>query len=161
MILDSVGLDLSTEKAGNRRRNHAYVESILNRSITKRAQGKRDRFVKKLKRVPTIFDPEESHLSAESKYLKSPISVPRKSPTKRVYQQDQFKLFEEQDKIKSFDDIDSTLTPQWYACQKYDDHVVIYHLETKMLNVPEVTGCVRVDQNLHAKLFYKDGHLYL
>ena len=111
--------------------------------------------------MPTIFDPEESHLSAESKYLKSPISVPRKSPTKRVYQQDQFKLFEEQDKIKSFDDIDSTLTPQWYACQKYDDHVVIYHLETKMLNVPEVTGCVRVDQNLHAKLFYKDGHLYL
>ena len=76
-ILDSVGLDLWTEKAGNRRRNHAYVESILNRSITKRAQEKRDRFVKKLKRVPTIFDPEESHLSAESKYLKSPLSVPR------------------------------------------------------------------------------------
>ena len=75
-ILDSVGLDLWTEKAGNRRRN-AYVERILNRSITKRAQGKRDRFVKKLKRVPTLFDPEESHLSAESKYLKSPVSVPR------------------------------------------------------------------------------------
>ena len=75
-ILDSVGLDLWTEKAGNRRRN-AYVERILNCSITKRAQGKRDRFVKKLKRVPTIFDPEESQLSAESKYLKSPVSVPR------------------------------------------------------------------------------------
>ena len=35
MILDSVGLDLSTEKAENRQRNHAYVESILNRIITK------------------------------------------------------------------------------------------------------------------------------
>ena len=99
--------------------------------------------------MPTIFDPEESHLSAESKYLKSPISVPRKSPTKRVYQQDQFKLFEEQDKIKSFDDIDSTLTPPGYTFQKYDDHVVFYHLETNVLNVPEVTDCMPVDRDLH------------
>ena len=43
----------------------------------------------------TIFDTEESHFSAESKHLKSPVSAPRKSPTKRVYQQNQFKLFEE------------------------------------------------------------------
>ena len=111
--------------------------------------------------MPTIFDPEESHLSAESKYLKSPISVPRKSPTKRVYQQDQFKLFEEQDKIKSFDDIDSTLTPPGYTFQKYDDHVVFYHLETNVLNVPEVTDCVRVDRDLHVKLFYKGSPLPL
>ena len=46
------------------------------------AQGKRYRLVKKLKPVPTIFDPEESHLSAESKHLKSLVSVLRKSPTK-------------------------------------------------------------------------------
>ena len=48
------------------------------------AQGKRYRLVKKLKPVPTIFDPEESHLSAESKHLKSPVSVPRN------YQQKEF-----------------------------------------------------------------------
>ena len=35
MILDSVGLDLWIEKARNRQRNYAYVESILNRIITK------------------------------------------------------------------------------------------------------------------------------
>ena len=35
-ILDNVGLDLSTDKAGNSRRNYAYVESILNRIITKK-----------------------------------------------------------------------------------------------------------------------------
>ena len=34
------------------------------------AQGKRYRLLKKIKPVPTIFGPEESHLSAESKYLK-------------------------------------------------------------------------------------------
>ena len=60
--------------------------------------------------MPTIFDIEQSNVSVESKHLKLPVSVPRKSPTKRVYQQDQLKLFEEQDKIKRFDDIHSTLT---------------------------------------------------
>ena len=107
-----------------------------------RAKGKRQRLIKKLNPVPTIFDPEESHLSTESKYLKWPVSVPRKSATKRVYQQNQFKLFEVQDKIKSFDNIDSTLTPSGYAFQKYEDHVVFYHLETNVLNVLEVTDCV-------------------
>ena len=42
MILDSVRLDLSTEKAGNRRRIHAYVESILNRIITKQGLKEND-----------------------------------------------------------------------------------------------------------------------
>ena len=123
-ILDSVGLDLSTKKAENRRRNHACRKHFERHYYKTGAKGKQYRLIKKLKPVPTIFDPEESHLSVESKYLKLPISVPRKSPTKRVYQQDQFKLFEEQDKIKSFDDIDSTLTPPGYTFQKYDDHVV-------------------------------------
>ena len=74
--------------------------------------------------MPTIFDLEESNLSAESKHLKLPVSVPRKSPTKRVYQQDQFKLFEEQDKIKSFDAVNSTLRPPEYTFQKYKNLVV-------------------------------------
>ena len=42
MILDNVGLDLWKEKAGNRRRNHAYVESILNRIITKQGLKEND-----------------------------------------------------------------------------------------------------------------------
>ena len=84
------------------------------------AQGKQYRLVKNLKLALISFDPEQSHSSGESKQLKSPVSVPRKSPMKRVYQQDQFKLFEEQDRIKSFDDIDSTV----YTFQKYDDHVI-------------------------------------
>ena len=42
MILDNVGLDLPTEKAGNRGRNHGYVESILNRIITKQGLKEND-----------------------------------------------------------------------------------------------------------------------
>ena len=125
------------------------------------AQRKRYGLVKKLNPVVTIFEPEESHLSTESKYLKSRVSVPRKSPTKRVYQQDQFKLSEEQDKIKSFDDIDSMLTLLGYTFHKCDDYVVFYHIETNVLNVPEVTDCARVDRDLHVKLFYKGSPLPL
>ena len=110
--------------------------------------------------MPTIFDLEESNLSAESKHLKLLVSVPRKSSTKRVYQQDQFKLFEEQDKIKSFDDINSKLTPPGYTFQKYDDLVVFYRLETA-LNVTEVTDCVRINRNLSVKSFYKGSPLPL
>ena len=108
--------------------------------------------------MPTIFDLEESNLSAESKHLKLPVSVPRNSPTKRVYQQDQFKLFQEQDKIKSFDDINSTLTTPGYTFQKYDDVVVFHHLET-VLDVTEITDCVRVDRDLNVKWFYKGSPL--
>ena len=60
----------------------------------------------------------------------------------------------EKDKIKSFDDIDSASTPLRYTFQKYDDHVIFYHLETNVLNVLEVTECVRV-------LFYKGSSLPL
>ena len=109
--------------------------------------------------MPTIFDLEESNLLVESKYLKLPVSVPRKSPTKR-YQQDQFRLFEEQDKIKSFDDINSTWTPPRYTFWKNDDLVVFYRLET-VLNVTEVIDCVRVDWDLNVKLFFKGSPLPL
>ena len=142
---------------------YIYVESIfLNRIIIKRGtEGKRRwRLAKKLKPMPTIFYLEESNLSVEFKHLKLPVSVPRKSPTKRVYQQDHFKLFEEQDKIKSFDDINSTWTPPRYTFWKNDDLVVFYRLET-VLNVTEVLDCVRVDWDLNVKLFFKGSPLYL
>ena len=110
--------------------------------------------------MPTIFDLEESNLSAESKHSKLPVSVPRKSLTKRVYQQDQLKLFEEQDKIKSFGAINSTLTPPEYTFQKYNNLVVFYCLET-VLNVTEVPDCVRVNRDHNVKLFYKGSPLPL
>ena len=110
--------------------------------------------------MPAIFDVEQSNLSVESKHLKLPVSVPRKSPTKTVDQQYQFKLFDEQDKIKSFDDINSTLTPPGYLFQIYDDLVVFYCLET-VLSVTEATYCVRVDRDLDVKLFYKGSFFFL
>ena len=53
------------------------------------------------------------------------------------------------------------MTPPGYTFQKYDDHVVFYCLETNVWNVPEVTACMRVDRDLHVKLFYKGSPLPL
>ena len=64
---------------------------------------------------------------------------------KIIYQQDQFKLFGKQEKVKSFYDIDSTLTPPGYTFQKYDNHDVFYRLSTDVLNAPEVTDCEQID----------------
>ena len=109
--------------------------------------------------MPTIFDLEESNLSVESKHLKLPVSVPRKSPTKRVYQQDQFKLFEEQDKIKRFHAINSTLTPPEYTFQKYNNLVAFYRLET-VLNVTEVRTVCELIETTMLSCFTR-VHLYL
>ena len=49
MILDSVGLDLWKEKSENRRRNHAYVESISNRIITKQGLKENNKDNKEVK----------------------------------------------------------------------------------------------------------------
>ena len=49
----------------------------------------------KLNPAPTIFDPEQSHLSAESKHLKSPVSDPKN------HQQKESKLFKEHESLKT------------------------------------------------------------
>ena len=47
------------------------------------------------------------------------------------------------------------LTPPGYTFMKIWRYAVFYHLETNVLNVPEVTDYVQVDRDLHVKLFYK------
>lgn len=80
-------------------------------------KGLRHRLVKESKPVPTIFDPNNNNnsnnasSSSSVSHLKAPVSLPRRSPKKRVFQKDQQHIFAEQDKINCFGDIDQTLTP--------------------------------------------------
>ena len=68
----------------------------------------RPRFISKLKPVPTIMVGEESEVVPN---MKHPVSVPRKSPSKRVYQADQYEDFLVGDRIESLNDIDDKVTP--------------------------------------------------
>ena len=114
----------------------------------------RDRLIRKLKPVPTILDPD-SNDSPEVARMKAPVSVPRKSPRKRLFQEDQYQKFLENDAISSYDDIDEKLTPTGYTLTRFDQHLVFYKLELNELSVPEVKECIRIDDELHVKLFYK------
>ena len=88
------------------------------------------------------------------------MSIPQKSLKKRIFQEEQLDEFLDYDIIKSFTDFD-TLTPSGYTFTKYDDHIVYYQMEINELSVPEVTGCIHVDRDLHVKLFFKGSPLPL
>lgn len=118
--------------------------------------GNRYRLVKSLKPVPTIFDPNINVPSSSSAaYHLSPVSVPRHSPRKRVYQEDQYQEFVKDDMIKEFGDINETLSPSGYLFNKSNDYVTFYKLAYNDMAVLEITECIKVDKELHVQLFLK------
>ena len=118
--------------------------------------NKHHRLNKNMKPVPTIFDPSNATIqSSSASHITSPVSVPRKSPRKRVFQEEQYETFFANDLIKEFNDINEDLSPLGYSFKQHDDHVIFYKLVDNEMSVPEVTECIRVDKELHVKLFYK------
>ena len=106
--------------------------------------NKRFRLIKTLKPVPTIFDPINPNFRNSSAcQVTSPVSVPRKSPRKRVYQEYQYQSFFADNVIKNFSDINENICPSGYLFQQYNSHML----------APEFTGCIQVDSELHVKLF--------
>ena len=65
------------------------------------------------------------------------------------------------DLINNFDDITESLAPDGFSFLKYDDHVIFYKLSHSTLSIPEVTECIRVNNEMHVKSFYKGSPLPL
>ena len=61
------------------------------------------------------------------------------------------------DVIKNFSDINESLCPIGYSFQQYDNGVLFFFfkLTNSHLLISEVTGCIQVDSELHAKLFHE------
>ena len=115
---------------------------------------KRCRLDMNMKPVPTIFDPS-SHASSSTSALKPPIRIPRKCPKKRNVFADEYVAFVNSDKILKFESNDYTLALPGYKIAKYEDHIVFYKIEHNELLIPQVTGCIRIDDKLHVKLYFK------
>ena len=107
-----------------------------------------------MKPVPTIFDPS-THASSSTSALKVPIRIPRKSPKKRNVFADEYLEFVNNDKIMKFESIDETLAPPGYTITKYEDNIVFYKIEHNELSIPQFAECIRNDDKLHVKLYYK------
>ena len=48
-----------------------------------------------------------------------------------------------------------------FQLKRYDTHAVFYALETNDLSLPKVTYCIRIDSDLHVKLFYAGAPIAL
>ena len=54
-----------------------------------------------------------------------------------------------------FESIDETLAPPVYTIAKYEGHIKFYEIEHNELSIPQVTECIRIDNKLHVKLYFK------
>ena len=130
------------------------IKNFEDKYYQKGEGNKRFRLIQTLKPVPTIFDPSNSNFQNSSDcQVTSPVSIPRKSPRKRVYQEYQYQSYIVDDVIKNFSEINERLCQSGYSFQQYDGRVVFFKLTNCHMLIAEVIGCVQVDSKLHVKLF--------
>ena len=123
--------------------------------LKKGEHEKRFRLIKTLKQIPTIY-PASTKTSSTYK-----VSLTRKSPKKRVFQEDQYDEFKRNNNIIGLESITESDCPQGYLYAKYEDHVVLHKIALNELHVPEVTACIRVDDKLYVKLFLRGSRVPL
>ena len=109
--------------------------------------------------VPTIYpanhNPQSSMLPSVS------CNIPRKAPRDRSIP-DEYVHFVQKDKMNDFYSLDQMCCPDGFTFQKFEDHVIYFHLEFSSTTfVPEVIKSIVIDTNLHVKLFYKGSPIPL
>ena len=107
-----------------------------------------------MKPVPTIFSDSQKCVP---KSLLPTVTKQSKPPTIRVLQEDELEKIQNKDKIDQFDQLDESLLTdleQGFSFMK-EVHVLFYNLEFNDASVPEVSACVRINQDLRVKLFFK------
>lgn len=119
--------------------------------------GKRLRLKKELNPVPTIIPETQKKVNPPSAIVDS-IIKPRKAPKFRPFQEDELEKFKKMDRIEKLDDINECMVKylgNGFILEKHDTFVIIYKLERNPSMVPEVTHCIKIDEELRVKLFYK------
>ena len=78
--------------------------------------------------------------------------MPRRSPRKRIYQDDQYQTFMNYDLINKLSDIEESLSLTVFLFKKNNDYVIFYKIEFSKNRAPEVTKCIKIDKELHVRL---------
>ena len=109
-----------------------------------------------MKPVPTMFDPKKViNKNSEISNVTLPICIPRRTPRKRLYQEDQYESCISKDSVKDSKCLNESFSHSGYTFRKNDDHVLFYKLEENEMSIPEVTNCIRIDSELHVQPFFK------
>ena len=85
----------------------------------------------------------------------SPVTVPRRSPRKRIYQDDQYQSFMNYDLINKLSDIEESISLAAFLFKKNNDYVTFYEIEFNEKRAPEVIECIKMDKELHESSFSK------
>ena len=102
------------------------------RTGKKGEQEKKSRLIKILKPIPTIY-PAFTKTSSTYK-----VALPRKSPKKRVFQEDQYDEFKRNNNIIGLESITESDCPHGYLFAKYENHVAFHKIVLNELCVPAV-----------------------
>ena len=126
-----------------------YIKHFKEKYYRKDKNDKRYRLTKTLKRVPTIFNPKiQTSQCSSSSHIISPVTVPRRSPRKRIYQDDQYQSFINYDLINKLSGIEESLSLAGFL-------FTLYKIEFSEKRALEVTECIIIDDELQVKLFFK------
>ena len=80
-----------------------------------------------MKPVPTIFDPKKViNKNSEINNVTSQICIPRRTPGKRLYQEDQYESFISKDSVKYSKCLNESFSPSGYTFRTNDDHILFY-----------------------------------
>ena len=131
------------------------IKHFEGKFLKKGEHEKRFRLIKTLKPIPRIY-PAPTKISSTSK-----VSLPRKSPTKRVFREDQYDEFKRNKNIIGSESITESDCPDGYLFPKYEDHVVFHKIVLNELHVSEVIACIRVDDKLHVRQFLRGSPVSL
>ena len=107
------------------------IKHFEGKFLKKGEHEKRFRLIKTLKPIPTIY-PASTKTSSTYK-----VSLPRKSPKKRVFQEDQYDQFKRNNNIIGLESITESGCPHSYLYAKYENHVVFQKIFLNELHVPQ------------------------
>ena len=117
---------------------------------------KRYRLTKTLKPVPTIFNPNiQTSQCSSSSHIISPVTVPRRSPRKRIYQDDQYQSFMNYDLINKLSDIEESPSLAGFLFKENSHYVTFYKIEVSEKRAPEVTECINIDKKFTCKALFQ------
>ena len=80
------------------------------------------------------------------------MTVPRRSPRKRIYQDDQYQSFMNYDLINKLSDIEDSLSLDGFLFKNND---TFYKIEFSEKRAPEAPEYNKIGKELHVKLFFK------
>ena len=76
------------------------------------------------------------------------------NPIPSIYQQDDF--------IRDFDDLNYSMCPSGYQFMLEDDLAIFYRIDKNInFNIPEIVECITIDRSLHVRLFLKSSPIPL